>query len=448
VYLNPEGLGQALIYPYYTVRAANGNPFNTFVSVVNHHTSTKALRVRFREGRNGREVAGFNLFLSPYDTWTAALVATADGAKVITTDNSCTNPPFAAAGGTRELAFSSAAYSGANADGMGEGGDRTREGYVEVIEMATLIGADAAPVTHTSSGTPENCAAAQSASFAPDPAPPQGSMSGSATLINVASGMDFTYNAEALTELSEAPFYRNYTDPYPDWNAAEITRVSYFSSEGKLYRMSWATGADTVSSVMLRSSLENEFILDAATRSETDWIVTFPTKRLYVTPTSFNPPFTAAASQTQGCELLTLSGHSREEQAQPLVSAGASSSVAHSACWAANVVEMRSQSSRQVSSSNTIAAVPPAFTTGWITLTFAASSSQTTGLRSLQNSWSRNLDGGQFEPGIYVLRGLPALGFMMRTFENGTLSCAATACQGNYGGSFPHRVRRAVSRAP
>ena len=94
------------------MRTANGNPFNTFVSVINHEPSAKALRVRFREGRNGREVAGFNLFLSPYDMWTGALVSTGDGAKVITTDNSCTNPPFAAAGATREMAFSSAAYSG------------------------------------------------------------------------------------------------------------------------------------------------------------------------------------------------------------------------------------------------------------------------------------------------------------------------------------------------
>jgi hypothetical protein len=449
VFLDPEGLGQALIYPYYTVRTANGNPFNTFVSVINHEATTKAVRVRFREGRNGREVANFNLFLSPYDTWTAALVATGDGAKAISTDNSCTNPPFAAAGSVREMVFSSAAYSGANADGMGEGADRTREGYVEVIEMATLVGADAAAVTHGSSGTPENCAAAQSASFSPAAQAATGNLSGSATLINVASGMDFTYNAEAFTELTTQPFYRNYTDPYPDWNAAEVTPLSYFSSGGNLYRMSWARGVDAVSSVIMRSSLENEFILDAATRSETDWVVTFPTRRFYASGSAVSPPFTAPAQASGSCELLTLSAHNREEQAQPLLTSG-SATPAHKACWAANVLELRSNSStsRQVSSANFMPVSPPSFANGWINLTFAASDASTPGLRSLANSWSRGLDAAQVEPGIYVLRGLPVMGFMMRTFENGTLSCAATACQGNYGGSFPHRVRRSVSRAP
>src|SRR5258708_10718481 len=156
VYLDPEGLGQALIYPYYTVRSVNGNAFNTYVSVINHEATAKALRVRFREGLNGREVAGFNLFLSPFDAWTGSLVPTGDGAKVVTTDNSCTNPPFTASGGRTELVFSHALSTRANADTFGDT-DRLREGYIEVIEMATLSGSAAAAVTHDSSGVPANC---------------------------------------------------------------------------------------------------------------------------------------------------------------------------------------------------------------------------------------------------------------------------------------------------
>ena len=33
----------------------------------------KVIRVRFREGRNGREVLGFNLYLAPNDVWSGAL---------------------------------------------------------------------------------------------------------------------------------------------------------------------------------------------------------------------------------------------------------------------------------------------------------------------------------------------------------------------------------------
>ena len=450
VYLDPEGLGQALIYPYYTVRSANGNPFNTYVSVINHEPTTKALRVRFREGKNGREVAGFNLFLSPYDAWTASLVPTTDGAKAVTTDNSCTNPPFAAAGSQRELAFSSALYSGANSDGMGEGGDRLREGYVEVIEMATLSGVGANAVTHGSSGIPANCAVVQSASFVPAVEPPTGGVSGSGTLINVASGMDFTYNAEALVELTTQPFYRNYTDPYPDWNAMEVTPLSYFASEGKLYRFTWARGVDAVSSVLMRSTLENEFLLDAATRSETDWVLTVPTRRFYVSGTATSPPFTAPVQSSGICERLTVTAHGREEQTQALLTSDFSASAPHMACWAVSVLELRNTSTttREIASANFMPTFPPSFPNGWLSLTFAAGAAQSPALRTLPNSWSRDLDGAQVQPGVYELRGLPVVGFMTRTFENGTLSCGTTTCQGNYGGAFPHRVRRSVTTAP
>jgi hypothetical protein len=66
-YQNPSGLGQALIYPYYTVQSSGGNAYNTYVSVVNTTDRVKVVKVRFREGKNSREVLDFNLYLSPND---------------------------------------------------------------------------------------------------------------------------------------------------------------------------------------------------------------------------------------------------------------------------------------------------------------------------------------------------------------------------------------------
>ena len=75
VNVNPNGLGQVLLYPYYTVRTDNlGNPYNSLLSVVNSTASVKAVKVRFVEGKNSAEVIDFNLFLSPFDVWTAAIV--------------------------------------------------------------------------------------------------------------------------------------------------------------------------------------------------------------------------------------------------------------------------------------------------------------------------------------------------------------------------------------
>ena len=83
VNLAPEGLGQALIYPYYTVRnGANGFAYNTLLSVVNTTGSAKAVKVRFLEGKNSKEVLDFNLYLSHNDVWTAGVIPTADGAGI------------------------------------------------------------------------------------------------------------------------------------------------------------------------------------------------------------------------------------------------------------------------------------------------------------------------------------------------------------------------------
>src|SRR5258708_5455765 len=69
VYVSDSGSGEALIYPYYTVRDTEGDAFNNYASIANADTAAKAFRVRFREGRNGREVASFNLFPPPPPLW-------------------------------------------------------------------------------------------------------------------------------------------------------------------------------------------------------------------------------------------------------------------------------------------------------------------------------------------------------------------------------------------
>ena len=170
VNVNSNGLGQVLIYPYYTTRAG----METYMSVVNTTNSAKAVKVRFTEGKNSREVLDFNLYLSPNDMWTAAVVNTATGAKVITADKSCTAPAIPANGKD----FVNFAYNGTALEGIQQSGgdgetqslDRTREGYFEIIEMGTITNtAIIAAVTHVS-GVPANCAVVQAATMDMGPA--------------------------------------------------------------------------------------------------------------------------------------------------------------------------------------------------------------------------------------------------------------------------------------
>src|SRR6185295_3764054 len=145
VHINQDGLGQAVVYPYYTVRSSpSGNAYVTLLSVVNTTASAKAVKVRFLEGKNSREVLDFNLFLSPNDVWTGAIVGTTNGARVVTNDNSCVTPSDlfveTRTDGQNPLNdFKNYTYTGAFVDSASFASlDRTREGYFEVIEMGVI----------------------------------------------------------------------------------------------------------------------------------------------------------------------------------------------------------------------------------------------------------------------------------------------------------------------
>src|SRR5436190_22472775 len=150
VNVNPDGLGQVLIYPYYTTRAdSSGNAYATLMSVVNSTSSAKAVKVRFLEGRNSREVLDFNLFLSKFDVWTAGIIPSSTGGALVKTgDKSCTIPESKT---TLQLGvnFVNFAYVG---DGGGDGLDRTKEGYVEMIEMSSYTSTNCTSIVVTHVG--------------------------------------------------------------------------------------------------------------------------------------------------------------------------------------------------------------------------------------------------------------------------------------------------------
>jgi hypothetical protein len=137
VNLNPDGVGQVLIYPYYTSNAGN----QTLLSVVNTTNQAKAVKVRFLEGHNSREVLDFNLYLSKFDVWVAAIaqpeVSTGDGKTFLyINDTSCTVPYLYGMGGVQE--FLPFAYTGLNTDGGPTDNARTSEGHIEMVEMGVL----------------------------------------------------------------------------------------------------------------------------------------------------------------------------------------------------------------------------------------------------------------------------------------------------------------------
>src|SRR6476661_1695598 len=96
VALNPRGLGQVLIFPYYTVNKSQ----DTLLSIGNTGDTGKVVHLRFRESYNARSVLEFDVFLSAHDVWTASITQSSDTgpARIRTSDRSCTNPPIVSVG--------------------------------------------------------------------------------------------------------------------------------------------------------------------------------------------------------------------------------------------------------------------------------------------------------------------------------------------------------------
>lgn len=451
VYLDPGGLGQALIYPYYTAQSTGGNPFNTLITVVNRGTDSKVIRVRFREGRNAREVASFNLYLGGADTWTGAVIADAGGARFITADQSCVNPPFPPSVGapTRFFEFSNANFVGTNADGLGSDAGRQREGFIEVIEMGTLTGTAAAavnPSTTVANPTgPSNCAAVQGTNVAFQVNSPSGNLSGTLTLINVATGMNFTVNAVALAQLSSGSFYRDYGDTYPDFTSVEVDPVSILVSATGTSRVTWSAGVDAVASVLMASSLGGETILDSATSSGTDWIVTFPI-RPFRQPGNSIPPVTYPRPVTAGYQSVAFqwtprdggptSTFNRVDFAEPPNSYDVNLGLP----WAATVISFAhgsTASAGPILASTVLGSanaeqimLPTAVEDGTGAL-------QLTGSLGPNPATSFNHSDGTLGSQAVTLNGAPVVGFWVRTYLNGTLTCGSATCLGNYGGAYP-----------
>ncbi len=450
VNLNPNGLGQALIYPYYTTRAdVTGNAYASLLSVVNTTSSAKAVKVRFLEGKNSREVLDFNLFLSKHDVWTAAILPSSTGGALVgTLDKSCTLPPLPAAGQN----FVNFAYVASNDDKGGGSLDRTKEGYVEIIEMASFdTGSTTSSwVTHDSTGTPD-CASlvADGPTFSQVNSDVRdlsgsGELFGGMTLINVGDGTDFTEDAVALENF--VVFGSLYNPPgsiKPDLRDADPnSRVIAFND---VFTSTWPFvpvngNPDPVSAVLMHDQVMNEYVLDAGTHSGTDWVVTFPTKRYYVNVGTGNAPklFQRNFNRTDGsCDDVTLNLYDREEQ-QVLITdfSPPPPTQTNALCWEANVVTFNNSN---VFGSVNSANIPTNFEHGWLNLGFPPFiSGADPFVHLLPNSDTQiTFITGSTTSGVTVTYiGLPVVGFAVQTFVNGTLPGGVLS---NYGGNFVHK---------
>lgn len=333
VHVADNGLGQALIFPYYSVRGGN----ISVISLVNHTAVAKALKVRFIEGRASKEVLDFNLYLSPNDQWGAALYASPAGGTILyATDRSCTTPAIPSTGvNFRNFAFAQ--------DPLGSDISRTQEGYAEIIEMADILPGSATErmVTHMY-GIPSNCGALNSVDIIPHVIVGSGGLSGQGLIINPNSGSSYGYTATALENFAKnSPVWFEPGSIDPNLSHVNPKISTVFDKRLGMVVTDWSTGrssvpVDAVSAVLTRSALLNTYSINPGIGAISAWAVTLPTKSYYYRGNApvrlFSKPLTASGA----CVPVTLTVWDAEERPQ---AAGISDAIGRNqTCWESAVI--------------------------------------------------------------------------------------------------------------
>lgn len=438
VHVNPDGLGQVLIYPYYTARTRTtglftGSQYNSLISVVNSTASAKALKVRFLESLDSREVLDFNLYLSAHDVWTTGVVPTSAGAGIVTADVSCVTPAIAKPG-SPPTPFLNYQYSGSNADGADTSLDRTREGYVEIIEMANIVDNTAtwSAVTHSKgSGGVPTCVGI--AAGGTDYTTGNGGLFGSLTIINVLATAETGTDPVALENWETlGSIWSATTSITPNLGSGNVLTSENFKA-GAVVTSTWAVNIDAVSASLMHDTIMNEYVLDSGTSSGTDWVVTYPTKRFYViggAPGNGFPPF-QHNFDGKSCDTVGIAFWDREERTPAAPPGGFSppppGNPPSSLCYEANIVTFNQTN---VFASPVSANISTPYQNGWALLDLTARTSVA-------------LPYHQMVAGANTYNGLPVIGFATATFYNGTLPPVAPSTsptQSAYGGSYKHKA--------
>jgi len=310
---NGDGVGHSLLFPYFTVQ--NGQ--STLITLVNHdETMAKALKVRFRGASNSDDVFDFTLFLSPGDVWTGNVSQAESGRAYLRTgDASCTLPASVRTNGDAGTAFLTDRLGGAGAAG-------TREGYIEVFNMADIPTGSAmyTAVKHVNGVAP--CTAATFSPLATYTnidtvvkvealgfrAPTTG-LSGTWTIIDVPNATSFGGNATAIeARLAGAPATGRLTvfsqtgaavaqALAQEWTSDPLLRGGFvaaaqydFPDMSTPYLVDTAAAdnleplvqAEALTAALAVQTVQNEFYTNSIINGATDWVFSMPTRRYNV----------------------------------------------------------------------------------------------------------------------------------------------------------------------
>lgn len=318
VRVSTTGMGQVLLFPYYTVQNDNVS----LISLVNTTGQGKAVRMNLRDARGGYVTAQLNVYLSAKDVWTAAVVGTGDNVRLISNDRSCTAPALYNTGGLPLTQLS----PGGTGPGTARAESR-REGYVEVIEMAAIPNntTTGINITHVNGIAPCNRSVTDVAYEPPagDLKAPSGGLTGTLSIINIGQGMLVSTAPTALENFwltgpgAAAPrvWAANATQPGLDSGGDKEAFLHGSSSRGSPVLVArFASSLDAVSAVLMTGSLYSEYAHTADNTIATTMVVTLPTKPYYIRP-SVSRLFQNTWNDLtkESCDDFNFVGYDREE---------------------------------------------------------------------------------------------------------------------------------------
>jgi hypothetical protein len=485
MYINTEHTGEALVFPFYS--AQNGNTTN--IHIVNTTSQFKAVKVKMVEGYESLETRDFNLYLSPQDHFSFAIMADGDGAMLKTSDNSCTVPQIDPENG---VSFTDQLW----AETIGEEQEREQVGYVEVIEMGQIDPdtATADAIEHVN-GVPGNCdllvehwskieddigpwwAESQASTEGGNTSVGYthfeetwngGGLYGVGTVINVAEGTAFGFDAVAIEDLvspGSAGHILHYRpqDLRPNFADPAIDRDATIAIEGSdvEFRAQLGQNHEAVSALFMTETISNDYVIDPSVNALTDWVVTMPTKRNHK-GVLFSEPFSnftidaldGDEKATGLCQPVSMTGYDREEDTQdappppPEGSEGPAFSPSvtpdpidpesvpdYAICAESTIIHFGSASATNTSgvgeagkeNLSNAGVFVDGWTEGWAVLGLTEAGL----INGLDND--RELTGSNGT----VLSGLPATGFAVVEYTNGSLAGGALA---NYQMSWEHKT--------
>lgn len=342
--LSPDGTGDAIYVPYYTVEDGQ----STLVAVSNHSDQPTAARILFSEALNGQAVLYFTVFLPPHGQWTAAVTAGDNGGAVMYASADVCHLPSTIGGNAAGTPFLPFDYADNYPDGGPTGLDRTRTGAIEVLEFASLGGAMGNEASARNCRALDDRYLGRGTPRLPDLRPSTGRISASAQVVNVAEGTIYPVSGIAISG-----FFGRPTDvemePLPRISSPVLAQgAGDFEVQLPLGRFAVDRnrGADAISALFMTRALYGDISVNPLLGSSTAWIVSFPTRHAYVAdlPGSLasngmaNAPFTAAFGPGGACEPLPARRTARNgHAAAPMVASTVPAAPAGQLCGQVNV---------------------------------------------------------------------------------------------------------------